>query len=194
MNASRKYLARALLSVPLLTPLAARAADWTIDAAQSSLSFSGEQTGERFTGKFTRFAAIVVFDPERLDASHIAVTIDLASAVTGDQQRDTALPETDWFDVGQYPQARFESSSIRRKDDGTYEAMGDLALRGVARLIVLSFKLDIDGARAHAKGHVDLLRDAFGVGQGVWSTGQWVALEVGVDVDIVATDSAAQKP
>ncbi|MFK3889550.1 MULTISPECIES: hypothetical protein [Sphingomonadaceae] len=34
---------------------------------------------------------------------------------------------------------------------------------------------------------LQLLRNAFGVGQGAWSSGQWVALEVGVDIDIVAT-------
>ena len=35
--------------------------------------------------------------------------------------------------------------------------------------------------------HAALVRGAFGVGQGPWASGQWVGLDVGVDVDIVAT-------
>ena len=34
------------------------------------------------------------------------------------------------------------------------------------------------------------MRSDFGIGQGPWSSGQWVALEVGyVDVDLVATEN-----
>jgi hypothetical protein len=31
---------------------------------------------------------------------------------------------------------------------------------------------------ARATGHLDLVRTDFGVGQGPWTSGQWVALEV----------------
>ncbi len=34
------------------------------------------------------------------------------------------------------------------------------------------------------------MRSEYGVGQGPWSTGEWVALDVGVDVDLVATKTA----
>jgi polyisoprenoid-binding protein YceI len=62
-----------------------------------------------------------------------------------------------------------------------------LTLRGVAKPVTLPFTLAIAGTTAHAKGHLNLARTLFGIGQGTWSSGQWVALDVGVDVDIVAT-------
>jgi polyisoprenoid-binding protein YceI len=62
-----------------------------------------------------------------------------------------------------------------------------LYLRGVAAPLTLPFTLAIDGASAHAKGHAELSRRAFGIGQGPWATDQWVAFEVGVDIDVTAT-------
>ncbi len=58
-------------------------------------------------------------------------------------------------------------------------------MRGIGRDIVLPFTLALNGDTARATGHVQLLRSEFGVGQGDWSSGEWVALEVGVDVDLV---------
>ncbi len=164
----------------------AAAADWKIDPAQSTLGFSGVQTGARFVGKFKRYNAVIAFDAAHPETSHLTVTVDLASAATGDAQRDTALPGKDWFDAAQFPQAKFTSTGIRRTGPRSFEAAGTLTLRGVSRPVTLPFTLDINGSVAHAKGHLDLVRTAFGVGQGAWTSGQWVALQVGVDFDVVA--------
>ena len=115
------------------------------------------------------------------------VLIDLASATTGDKQRDQALPDKDWFDTAHFPQARFVSTAIRRTGGNSYVATGNLTIRGVTKVVSLPFTLTVAGNNARARGHLQLVRSAFGIGQGTWSTGQWVALEVGVDVDIVAT-------
>jgi polyisoprenoid-binding protein YceI len=195
MTLSSKLLGRTFLVAASAASIAtavtsAVAADWKLDPSKSTLGFSGTQTGAAFEGKFSSYSAAVAFDPDHPETSHISVTVDLASAVTGDTQRDTALPGKTWFDTAEFPQARFDADSIRRTGAGSYEASGKLTLRGVTHSLVLPFTLDLNGAAAHAKGHVSLLRSDFGVGQGgPWSSGQWVALEVNVDVDIVATRS-----
>jgi polyisoprenoid-binding protein YceI len=163
------------------------AVPWKLDAGKSQLGFSGTQTGVPFKGRFTRFNAQIDFDPDHPETSHVSVVIDLASAATGDAQRDGALPGNDWFDIGQFPQAKFVSTAIRKTGAVSYAATGTLSLRGVTKPVVLPFTLAIAGTVAHAKGHLNLMRTSFGVGQGNWSSGQWVALDVGVDVDIVAT-------
>ena len=43
-----------------------------------------------------------------------------------------------------------------------------------------------DGTTAHAVGTAKLVRTAFGVGQGDWSSDQWVAFDVAVGVDLTA--------
>ena len=167
-------------------PLSAVAADWTLDPAHSTLSFSGKQTGQPFTGHFGSFNGTISFDPKHPESGRAHVTIALSSATTGDRQRDGALPGQDWFNVTQFPSAVFDAQSFRAKGDNAYEAVGTLSIRGISKPVTLPFTLDINGATAHAKGHLDLVRSAYGVGQGPWATGQWVALDVGVDIDIIA--------
>ncbi|WP_210254951.1 YceI family protein [Methylocapsa sp. S129] len=166
---------------------AANAADWKLDSGESKLGFSGTQTGTKFQGAFTRYNAVIEFDPDHLNASHIAVSVDVASATTDDKQRDATLPGKDWFDAAQFPTAKFETSAIRRKGKDDYEAMGTLTLRGVTQPLTLPFTLETNGTSAHAKGHAELIRSAFGIGQGPWTTDQWVALSVGIDIDVIAT-------
>lgn len=183
MNMPRLGLLLALqvCAVPAL------ATEWRVDPKASTLGFSGVQLGAPFSGRFGRFEATISFDPAKPEAGRASVLVDLASARTGDVQRDEALPQKDWFDAKATSQARFEAARFAAKADGTYEAVGTLTIRGVTRDLTLPFRLSVDGAQAHATGHTNLVRTDFGVGQGPWASGQWVALEVGVDVDLVAT-------
>jgi polyisoprenoid-binding protein YceI len=185
LSSVRPIFAALLVTAFGAAPVAA--APWKLDAAKSQLGFSGAQTGTAFKGHFTRFSTLIDFDPDHPETSHIVVTIDPASAVTGDAQRDGALPGKDWFNIAQFPQAKFVTTAIRKTGANAYAATGTLTLRGVTKPITLPFTLAIAGTTAHAKGHLNLTRTLFGIGQGTWSSGQWVALDVGVDVDIVAT-------
>ena len=113
----------------------------------------------------------------------------MASAVTGDTQKDEALPQPEWFDVKTFPEARFEATSFRPKGGNAYEAVGRLTIRGISQDVVLPFTLDITNTQAEAKGQLPLIRTQFGVGQGPWSSGQWVALDVMVTLDLLAKKS-----
>lgn len=173
-----------ILAAALLAGSTAHAADWKL-LPGSALTFTGSQTGALFTGAFSKFDAAISLDPEALQNAKIVVTIDVASAASGDRQRDSTMPGADWFDVANFPQAKFESHQVTRVAGG-YEAAGDLTIRGVTKPIRLPFTLEIDGRTAHAKGHLDLKRDVFGVGQGEWASGDMVALDVAVDFDLKA--------
>lgn len=186
-TAARLAVSGLLSTAVLPTVSAADAATWKLDPAKSRLGFSGTQTGTKFQGIFTHYDATIELDPDHLDTSHIVVSVDLASATTNDKQRDTALPGRDWFDVAQFRTATFETKEINRKGADAYEAVGTLTLRGVAAPLTFPFTLEINGTSAYAKGHAELSRRAFGIGQGPWATDQWVAFEVGVDIEVTAT-------
>lgn len=175
-----------LACAALLASAPAMAATWAIDAAGSKLGFSGKQNGEAFAGKFGRFSGTIAFDPAKPDAGHADIAIDMASAGTGDTQRDEALPQAEWFNSKKFPQAHFVATAFRAKGGDAFEAAGTLSIRGITRDVTLPFTLAIAGDTAHAKGHLDLVRTTYGVGQGPWSSAQWVALEVGVDFDVLA--------
>jgi len=178
----------ATLAAFLLAPIgAAHAADWTIDTAHSTLGFSGTQTGKPFSGHFKTFSGAIAFDPAHPETGHATITIQTASATTGDTQRDTAMPGADWFNTALFPAATFVADRFEAHGQNAFIAHGMLTIRGVSHAETLPFTLDITGASAHARGHLDITRDVFGVGQGPWASGQWVGLSVGVDFDLIAT-------
>ncbi len=170
---------------------------WTVDHEASRLGFRATQTGEEFTGEFTAWTADIRFDPDNLAGSRIAVSVDLASAVTGDRQRDKALPGKDWFDVKTRPMATFTAATIRAADvnDGAnddadeagYVAEGVLSLRAGEKPLALPFTVAIDGDAAAAAGAVSLVRTDYGVGQGAFETDEWVGFDVIVEIAISAT-------
>jgi len=179
--ASNNSAAPATSDKPLAAP-----SHWTVDKGATQIEFTGSQTGKEFTGRFSSFDIEIVFDPDNLGASHIKATIDTASASTGDRQRDDALPSADWFASSTYPAAVFESTDIRASGGG-YEANGKLTIRGLSKDIALPFTLDIRGDKATADGSLSLLRTDFGVGQGEFSTGEWVGLDVKIAIHVEAT-------
>ena len=165
----------------------ASSATWTVDPAKSHITFKGTQTGEAFKGEFKTFAATIDFDPAKPDAGHATVTVDTGSATTGDPQKDEAMPGEDWFSVKKFPQARFESKTFVAKGGDAYEAGGTLTIRNMSKNIALPFTMKVTGATAHVTGHVDLMRNAFGLGQGAWTSEDYVGFPVGVDIDLTAT-------
>jgi len=170
--------------------LSAQAATWTIDPAKSQLGFTGSQSGTPFSGKFGKFSGIIVFDPASPGAGHADVTIETGSATTGDQQKDGAMPGSDWFAADKFPTAHFVATSFKSTGNGAYEADGTLTIRGISKPLALPFTLAISGDTAKADGKVQLVRTDYGVGQGAWASAQYVALDVAVTVAIVATRTA----
>ncbi len=179
-------MAAALLSA-LGSVTAAWAAGWVVDPAKSRLGFTGQQTGAPFMGRFKTWSASIDFDPARPEAAHIVAIVDVASATTEDPQKDEAMPSADWFDASDFAKATFEATGFAPKGGDAYETQGMLTLRGVTKPATLAFTVTIAGDQAHVVGKAKLERTDFGVGQGSWSSGDMVGLDVAVDMDVTAT-------
>ena len=182
----RKIFAAAL-AIGLLTAAPAMAKVWTVDYTQSSIGFSGTQSGQGFTGKFKTFQTNIDFDPANPTAGKITADIDIASAFTGNGEIDGYLPQSDWFNSSKFPKAQFVSSSIKAgTGPNCFEADGNLSIKGISKAVAVPFCLTTEGASTHAKGQVKLTRTDFNVGTGQWSSEGMVAHAVLVDLDIVA--------
>jgi len=163
----------------------APAAHWAVDPA-SKLGFAGKMSGETFSGAFRRWTAQIAFDPKNLAASKAEVSVDVASAATGDADRDSALPTADWFAAARFPKASFVTREFKDLGGGRYQAVGDLTLRGVSHPVTLPFTLAIAGDTARMNGQLVLNRTAFGIGQGQWKTGETVDTQVTVTIALTA--------
>jgi polyisoprenoid-binding protein YceI len=160
-------------------------------AAAGSLGFEAVQAGARFAGRFTQFMARVDFDPTAPAACRFEVTIDTASADTGESQRDELLKGEDFFWSQRYPSAVYRGAGCRRAEPG-FALDGELTLRGVTRPVTLVFSPSGAGAGRRLAGTATIERLDFGVGQGEWAATEWVGGEVTVRFDVPLPEGAGQ--
>lgn len=172
----------AIVFVAVLT-FAARAAAQpvaTLLPADSEISFVSRQMGVPVTGRFTRFDAQIALDPRRPETGRVAFTIPVASATIGVRETDAELPKPAWFHAVKHPSASFESTAIKALGEGRYEVAGKLAIKGVARDVVVPVALAQAGPRSIATGAFTIKRLDFGIGEGEWSDTSIVADDVQV--------------
>jgi polyisoprenoid-binding protein YceI len=166
---------------------AAAAPQWVVVPGQSRIAFSTRWAGQAVNGTFRQWAADIRFDPARLAASKAIVTVQTGSAATGMKDPDDNLPSADFFNVRQFPAARYETSAIRSLGGNRYVADGTLTLKGVAYRLALPFTLTIQGNNAVMSGQATLDRIALRLGVDSDSSAEWVAREVTLNVQVRAT-------
>jgi polyisoprenoid-binding protein YceI len=179
-----------------MKPASADAPEWAVDAAKSSIGFTGRQMGVPSKGRFKSFTAAVKFDPGDLGGSAVEVTVDAASADAGNPDIDKELKQPKWFDVARFPTVRFVTTGFRAKEaagKSNYEATARLTIRDVTEDVVLPFKLEIgpDPADpgqlvARMTGALTISRTKFGVGRDEWRDTKIVGDEVDLTIDVLA--------
>lgn len=172
----------------LLDIQTAFARTWNIDKATSSLGFSAVVNGAHYDGNFKTFDGQISFDPDKLESSQIKITIGMGSVAASYQDMGKTLTGADWFDAKSFPSATYEAGSFTKTGDKTYQANGNLTIRGKTVPVVLSFTLnEYTPTKAVVTGSTAIRRNDFGVGQGEWAGTDVVQNEVTVNFTIKAT-------
>jgi len=171
------------LVLALATPFAASATDYTVQSG-STLGFTSNFQGSSFDGRFNKWTAAISYDAAKLATSKFDVTVDLSTAKTGDNDRDSALPGADFFNVAKYPQAHFVTTGFHQQGSQVI-ADGMLTLRGVTKPVSLNvvFKPQGSGATLDVTGTVKRLD--FGVGGGQYADTSVIGADVKVTAHLV---------
>lgn len=159
--------------------------------AQSSIAFTVRQMGVPIEGHFKKFSAQVAFDPAKVEASRIALTIDTGSATMGSRETDAELPKAEWFNVPKFPQATFSSTSVKAVDKTHLQVAGTLSIKGVARNVTVPVTLAQSGATTTATGTMALPRLGYQIGTDEWADTSMVADEVQVRFKLALTGVGA---
>ena len=155
--------------------------------AQSEIVFVSKQMGVPVEGRFKKFDAQIAFDPAKPATSKIAFTVDTGSATMGARETDAELPKPVWFNVPQFPQAIFESSSIKAQGGGKFDVAGKLSIKGTSVDVTVPVALTQSGSTTTATGSLPLKRLAFKIGDGEWADTSMVADEVQVTFKLALT-------
>lgn len=187
-----RFMLAAAALLFLATSGASAATAWVSDASRSQLGFVSAYGGEPVKGTFRKWSAKIAFDPDDLPHSRLDVVVETGSVETGVEEQDGALIGSEWLATKMFPQAHFVASAIRRgQAAGTFEADGELTLRGITRLVSVSFAASGTASELAMKGTAELDRNSFGVGTGQWGRADAVPFRVQVSFDLKARPADA---
>jgi polyisoprenoid-binding protein YceI len=147
---------------------------------KSQIVFASKQMGVPVEGTFGSFRAQVAFNPHNLEGSAVALYIDTGSALLGVPEVDSELPKATWFDVAQFPQASFKSSTIKALGGGRFEIAGQLTIKGQVQELVVPVMITQGHGQSIASGSFTIQRLAFKVGDGTWADTSIVSNDVKV--------------
>jgi len=159
--------------------------------AQSEIAFTSKQMGVPVDGKFKKFDAQVAFDPKKPDAAKIAFSIDIGSATLGSAETEAELVKPDWFNTKLFPQATFQSSSVKATGPGKLDVAGKLVIKGASHDVVVPVTLAQAGANTTASGAFVIKRLDFKIGDGDWKDTSMVANDVQVRFKLTLTGVGA---
>ncbi len=178
----------ASLALLALTPAAY--AQQKLVPAQSEIGFVFKQMGVPVEGRFKKFDAQIDFNPAKPEAGKVAFTVDIASTTLGNAESDAELPKATWFNTSKFPQATFQSTSIKALGGGKFEAAGKLGIKGNQRDVVVPLTLTQAGATTMATGVFPIKRLAFKIGENEWADTSMVADDVQVKFKVTLTGVA----
>jgi polyisoprenoid-binding protein YceI len=190
-----------LLAVVLLgcgvSLLHAEVRSWEIDKEHTNFYFSVDHIYAKVHGRFTDFKGIFLFDPDNLRESKISFEIKVNSIDTGISKRDMHVLSEDFLDAAKYPMITFESNSITKAGENTYNVNGKLTIKGISSDLILP--LTYEGMKDHPllpgmevagfNGRLILDRLFYKVGDGKY----YKMGAVGKDVEILVTVEVLRK-
>ncbi|MGM0585394.1 MAG: YceI family protein [Pseudomonadota bacterium] len=114
-----------------LAVLPAAAEPYVMDKAHAQVTFRVDHLGfSMVTGWFREFDAEIDFDPDAIEESSVAFTIQADSVDTGWPDRDEHIRGEDFLHVEEHPEITFVSKEVELTSENTAEVTGDVTIRG----------------------------------------------------------------
>lgn len=111
---------------------------WVVDPTHSEVHFKVKHLViSTVTGTFKVFGGELSTDTDDFENADISFSLDVASIDTNQVQRDEHLKSADFFNVAEYPEISFKSTSFV-KDGDDYELRGDLTIRDITKPVKLA--------------------------------------------------------
>ena len=123
---------------------------WVLDPAHTEITFKIRHLMiANVTGSFKKFNSEAETNGDDFGSAKVTFTAETASVTTNNEQRDTHLKSDDFFNAEKYPEIKFESTGVKKKNDDEYELEGKLTIRDVTKVI----KLDVEAGGVVVDGY-----------------------------------------
>ena len=112
---------------------------WQLDPYHTQVEFVAKHLGMmKVRGHFAEVSATGTIDPDKPEASSVAVTIQTASIKTNNEKRDKDLLASSFLEADKYPTITFKSTKIEAAGQDHFTLTGDLTIKGNTRPVTLS--------------------------------------------------------
>jgi polyisoprenoid-binding protein YceI len=163
--------------VALLSTQLHAAEMYRLDSSNTQVSFAVQHLGIHWvTARFSDISGQFVVAGA---ASHVDVSVGIASLDCSEPQWNERLRSAQWLDVQRYPRMVYHSSRIELADERGI-ADGQLTLHGVTRPIVLDVTMVNCSAsgRCQFTAHGRIRRSEYGLPHGFWTGGDQVEVHI----------------
>lgn len=128
-----------LCSSFILLASSAIADTYEIDASHTTVGFKVRHMAiSSVPGRIKDFSGTFTYDPANVAASSATVELKPQSIDTDNQKRDDHLRGPDFLEVSKHAEMRFVTKKVTPTGKDSFDALGELTLRGVTKPVTLS--------------------------------------------------------
>ncbi len=131
----------------------------------ASVQFSIRNAGLPLRGTLDGIRADVSFHPDNLSGSRITATADPATLRTGIGIRDKHLQRPDFFDAANHPRIQLASTAFRKTGRNAFLGRFALTITGITKTVALPFTRSRTGGVTTYRGHFEMNRLDFNLGE-----------------------------
>ncbi len=111
---------------------------WTVDNLHSQIGFKVKHMMiTNVSGTFGTFNAEAHTNGDHFDHAEFSFSAAIDSINTGVADRDAHLKSDDFFNAETYPELKFRSTGMNKKDEENYVISGEMTIRDVTKPIEL---------------------------------------------------------
>lgn len=117
--------------------------NYKLDRTYTSIVWYADRMGySRTIGRFADFEGTIELNNCEINKSKIDIVIDTNSISSGNDEIDRQLKSITFFDVKNYPEARFQSTNINLIEKDNAEVKGNFTMLGKTREISLKVRFN----------------------------------------------------
>ena len=184
-----------IATVLVAAPALAGAAEWNVDPAHSTASFTVKHMMvSTVRGEFGKMRGTASWSKPDYSDAKVDVAIDATTIDTHEPQRDARLRSPDFFDVQKFPTLTFKSRRVEKaKEKGHLTLVGDLTIHGVTKEVAFDvtgpspeMKTPFGTVAVGAEAKAKINRKDFGLNwnKALEAGGVLVSDEVNIDINM----------
>jgi polyisoprenoid-binding protein YceI len=172
------------------------AGEYGLDKSHGYITFSYSHFGYSTPHiAFDSFDLNLTLDPQNPENSSVTVTIDATSVSSRVDNFDGHLNGANFFDTAKHPEITFQSTSMSKTGDGSYDVVGDLTIKGITKSVTLNAR--INKAANHPRRNTPIVgmsgvakvnRSDWGLDRALPNVGDEVTIHVTAEMPKVAAN------